>query len=80
MKFKFADTKNLILYTKTLKKQELHIFNESSSKADSYAAYFRVVKSKKAKASFVINKSQLAPFKKAIVNPKIKITGSSYCH
>ena len=43
----------------SVKKPELHIFSDSSSKAYACAAYFRVVENNKAKVSFVIGKSRL---------------------
>ena len=62
----------------SVKKLELHIFADSLLKAYSCATYFRVVKNNKAKVSFVIGKSQLAPLKKkTLVSPKIRIAGSS---
>ena len=44
-------------------KRGLLIFADSSSKAYGCAAYFRFVKKNKAKVSFVIGKSRLAPYK-----------------
>ena len=41
----------------SVKKSELHIFVDSSSKAYGWAAYFRVAENNKAKVSFVIGKS-----------------------
>ena len=56
----------------SIKKPELHIFADSSSKPYGCAAYFRVVKNNKVKVSFVIGKSRLAPLKeKCLSSPKV---------
>ena len=58
----------------SVKKLELHIFADSLLKAYSCATYFRVVKNNKAKVSFVIGKSQLAPLKKKRLSvPKLEL-------
>ena len=58
----------------SIKKPELHIFADSSSKAYGCAAYFRVVENNKAKVSFVIGKSRLAPLKeKRLSIPKLEL-------
>ena len=56
------------------KKPELHIFADSSSKADSCAAYFRVIENNKEKVSFVIGKIRLAPLtEKSLLIPKLEL-------
>ena len=58
----------------SIKKPELHIFADSSSKAYGCAAYFRIVENNKAKVSFVIGKSRLTPFKeKRLSIPKLEL-------
>ena len=58
----------------SVKKLELHIFADSLLKAYGCAAYFRVIKNNKAKVSFVIGKSQLAPLKeKRLSIPKLEL-------
>ena len=58
----------------SIKKPELHIFADSSSKAYGCAAYFRVVENNKAKVSFVISKSRLEPLKeKRLSIPKLEL-------
>ena len=58
----------------SIKKPDLHIFADSSSKAYGCAAYFRVVENNKAKVSFVIGKSRLAPLKeKRLSIPKLEL-------
>ena len=58
----------------SIKKPNLHIFADTLSNAYGCAAYFRVVENNKAKVSFVIGKSRLAPLKeKRLSIPKLEL-------
>ena len=58
----------------SIKKPELSIFADSSSKAYGWAAYFGVTENNKGKVSFVIGKRRLAPLKQMLLTiPELEL-------